>query len=163
MKKNKAIRFISVLFMIFLILFSAFYVYWGRNHKVLYNISSIEISDQVYEQGCYDVTIQASAKNWPGDFKTKKFTFVLAPRGSIDYSGIECESDCVVVNSRKTSFNINLKIYPEHLNKETLKAVNRTDIEKFVKELWFDDTTDGGPQYTLYMQDFEHVTINWKN
>lgn len=161
-------KFVVIVCVIFLLLpVIAYQAYWGRNHKVLYDVTSIVAQDCESEKGFIEITILGSVRNWIGDFEKKEYRlWGPAPRGSIDYRGIECESDIIKTSQKRANIKIVLKIYPNQLDKETLNSTNKSNIESFVKTICFDskETNDEftDPQYTLYMEDFKDVDIVWE-
>lgn len=155
---------IIVLVLLLLLPALSYRVYWGRNHKVLYEVTSVIIKNYETEKGYTEITVLGYAKNWIDDFKKKEYRlYGPAPRGSIDYKGIECVSDFITVTQRKTNIKIVLKIYPDKINEETLSSTSKSDVETFIKTICFDSINTNGeftdPQYTLYMADFKDIDI----
>ncbi len=161
MKKSTKILIIVLLLVALLLPNLAYRWYWGRNHSVLYDVKTIAAVDCL-DDGYYYFTISGNARNWLDDSEAKEYTLHTASRGSVDNSGIYCESETITVGRKASDFKIELKIYPEEIDEASHDTVSdREDAEKLVKDLWFEEISE--MQHTLYMSDFEDAEVNWVN
>lgn len=75
-KKERTKAIVSILVTL-AILFSlaniAAYAYWGRRHKVLYNVDTVFVHQDEENTDIYDIYYNCSVKNWWFDFN--KYTF----------------------------------------------------------------------------------------
>ena len=169
--KNKIVLAIIPFAVIIILVLSyfGFKAWWGDAHTVLYNVKSITAYDKTDTDGYYEIKIDASVRNWLDDFETKEYYLDGPnPLGDVDYSGTGViNPPKLTVTNQKSKFMLIFRVVPDDVKTETLQINRREYVESFLYALRFAATNEEGlyteDGHELFMSDFRHVKVEWKD
>lgn len=112
--KKERIKTTISIFIVLAILFSlvniAVYGYWGRRHKVLYNIDTVYVHQDEENPNIYDFYYNCTVKNWWFDFNKYTYNLVAELGGEYGSWYFESKTDSVTTtNLCETSFIIHVE------------------------------------------------------
>ena len=147
----------SVLIILFTLINVGIYGYWGRRHKVLYNVDTVFIHQNENDQNIYDLYYNCSVKNWWFDYNTYTYKLVAELGGEPSGWNYETKTDYVTSNCfTETPFVIHVVFDISSIND------NKLTIEQITKMFQFsayDTQKKRNHRINLYMSDFDDVCI----
>ncbi len=159
-KKERTKTIISF-FMALVILFSlaniTVYGYWGRRHKVLYNVDTVFVHQDEENPDRYDFYYNCTVKNWWFDFE--KHTYNLAAELSGEPGMWEFTSETPSVTStnlHETSFVIHVKF---DVSTVWEPVPTLEEIAKRAQFSAYDNNGKRDERANLYMNDFADAKI----
>lgn len=159
-KKERVKTAISI-FVSLAILFSlvnvVIYGYWGRRHKILYDVDSVYVFQQTDNSDVYDIYYNCTAKNWWFDFNEHTYKLVDALGGEPGGWHFEAETEYF------TSNNTGEFVFVVHVEFD-LSTVGEPvpTIEEIVKMARFDAYDKNGKhdsKASLYIDDYKDIKI----
>lgn len=159
-KKERVKTAISIfvsLAILFTLINVVVYGYWGRRHKVLYNVDSVYVFQQKDDPNMYDIYYNCSVNNWWFDFNEYTYKLVDALGGSLGSWHFRTETEFF------TSDNINKTIFVIHVEFDSSTVDDPAPtIEEIIKMARFDAYDTNGQQdvrASLYIEDYKDVKI----
>ncbi len=161
-RKERVKTILSVL-LVFAILFSMVnivaYAYWGRRHKVLYDVDTVYVHQREDNPNIYDLYYNVTVKNWWFDFIQHKYKLTDALQGEYGLWHFEAETEYFTTNLDKTSFVIHAEFDSSTAD---FYPVPDEPIKELVMMSCFYAQTSSGKmdeRASLYMSDFPNVKI----
>ena len=159
-KKERAKTAISI-FVSVVILFSlvnvVIYGYWGRRHKILYNVDSVYVFQQKDNPNIYDFYYNCTVKNWWFDFNEYTYKLVDALGGEPGIWHFEAETEFF------TSDNTNETVFVIHVEFDISSVYEPIPtIEEIVKTARFDAYDESGeqdPDSSLFIEDYKDIKV----
>lgn len=161
-KKERVRVMISLLLavaILFLTINVVAYAYWGRRHKVLYNVDSVYIHQRDDNPNIYDLYYNVTVKNWWFDFIQHKYKLTDALQGGYGEWHFEAETEYFTTKLYKTSFIIHAEF---DVSTADFYPVPDDPIKELVMMSRFNALTSSGKwddRASLYMEDFPNVEI----
>ena len=159
-KKERKKAIVSILIAL-AILFSlaniAAYTYWGRRHKVLYNVDTVFVHQDEENTDIYNIYYNCSVKNWWFDFNKYTYNLVAELSGEPGSWHFISKTDPVV----STNLHENTFVIHVEFDVSTVSGTPPT-IEELITMSEFSAYDTNGELDTrasLYMNDFNDIKI----
>lgn len=159
-KKERTKTILSILLTL-VILFSLVnlvaYAYWGRHHKVLYNVDTVYVHQDEENPDKYDFYYNCTVKNWWFDFNEHTYNLTAELSGEPGSWDFKSKTDPVTsTNSSETPFIIHVEFdissvwgYVPTLEEIIMRAQFSA----------YDGSGEPDERANLYMTDFNNVKI----
>lgn len=159
--KNERVKTAISIFVSLAILFTlvnvVIYGYWGRRHKVLYNVDSVYVFQQTDNPDLYDIYYNCTVKNWWFDFNEHTYKLVDALGGEPGGWQFKAETEFF------TSENFNETVFVIHVEFDISSVYEPVPaIEEIVKMARFDAFDETGEQdfkSSLFIEDYKDIKI----
>ncbi|MBP3329762.1 MAG: helix-turn-helix transcriptional regulator [Clostridia bacterium] len=151
-----AISIFTALTIIFFLINAVTYGYWGRRHKVLYNVDTVYVNQDEENPDKYDFYYNCSVENWWFDFNEHTYNLkaeLSGEPGSWDFSSKTYP--VTSTNSSETFFVI-------HVEFDASSVAGYVPIEDVVMRAEFsayDENGESDERANLYMSDFNNAKI----
>lgn len=147
--------FLALVFLFSLVNLAA-YAYWGRRHKVLYNVDTVFVHQDEESPDKYDFFYNCTVKNWWFDFTEHTYNLNAELSGEPGSWDFRSKTDPVTsTNSSETSFVI-------HVEFDVSSVLGSVPIEDVIMKTEFsayDKNGKSDERANLYMYDFNDVKI----
>ncbi len=158
--KKEQIKTVVAIFIIFAVLFSLVnitaYAYWGRRHKVLYDVDTVFVLQDKEDSDKYDFYYNCTVKNWWFDFNEYSYTLVNGLSGEPGCWHYKAKAYVTSDNNAENHFVIHVEFDASTVigNMPSVKEVVRTGVFHAYNE---NGEIDDG--LNLYMNDFRDLKI----
>jgi len=154
--KKKALKIFIILILVVGIVYGGIYAYWGRQHKVLYDVENVNIT--VCDDGSYDYEIIGTVRNWPHNFLGKKEYYLkYCVEGAPDYICVNEPAKVSVSGLNDSDFTIKGKFTPSSAERIVFQ-------EEFLNVRFAAEDADGKyieDGYDLFMSDNKKTDISY--
>ena len=121
--KKKILKIFIALILVVGIVYSGIYSYWGRRHKVLYDVENVNIT--VCDDGSYDYEIIGTVRNWPHNFLSKKEYYLkYCAEGAPEYKCGNEPAKVSVSGIKKSEFIIKGEFIPSSAGRIVFQEVH---------------------------------------
>lgn len=158
-------RFIIIIATVFIFLLAGTFTcavkYWSQRHLFISDVNSITAYQYKNNSDYYRFEIRGTVKKWFFDTNEYNDIYLSGTEGGgeIRYFNTHAESENISVTNKKTEFTILFDIDKSSYNWGP-------DIEEYVYEERFyavhNDNMYFSDKYALFLNDFRHVKIDWK-
>lgn len=158
-QKERVKIVISVLLVIAIMFLSVnviAYAYWGRRHKVLYDIDTVYVHQREDNPQIYDLYYNVTVKNWWFDFIPHTYKLVDALSGERGIWHFEAETEYFTSILTETSFVIHVE-YDESSVWEPVMTIEEV-VEMAVFNAYTEEMNED-ERARLYMADFSDAEI----
>lgn len=148
---------LAILVILFSLINIVAYGYWGKRHKVLYNVDTVFIHQNEENESKYDIYYNCSVKNWWFDFTNYNYNLKAELRGEPGTWHFGSEE----TNISSTNINENTFVIHVVFDKSTVNDP-LPSFEELIKMSRFSAYNKNGEsdyRANLYMEDFEDVKI----
>lgn len=155
---KSTIHTILTLLIIFSIVNLSIFAYWGRRHKVLYNVETVYVVQSDTNPDIYKLSYNVVVKNWWFDFIPHSYKLEDGLSGDPGFWHFEAETEYFTSNNlSECRFTINVEF-------DTMSGIDEKPIDITEAIMLSDfDAIDKNGKYVssanLYMNDFPDVEI----
>lgn len=156
-RRKTTVSILVALAILFSLINISVYGYWGRRHKVLYNVDTVYVHQNGENTNIYDIYYNCSVKNWWFDFNEYTYNLVADLRGEPGGWHFETKANSV------TSTNLNKNTFVIHVEFDISTVLDTAPtFEEIIMISQFSAYDTNGKydsRACLYMNDFKDVKI----